>query len=706
MRGYRRSLPARSALPIAIVLALAGAGSALAATCTVNSNNDDPFDATEKVRSVDSTGWNPATTITLRDCIVAANLMTGAFGEPTTPGMDIDLNAIAGQTITLSDALPLVFNNTSIDAGNGAPVTVSGNNVHRVFFISGLPPLANGNVVAPTILTTNNDDARPVSVAMHRLVISNGLARGGDSGLGGGGMGAGGGIFINKNATVSLTDVSFSGNKSLGGISGFSQPNSLGGGGMGPGVGGKGGGGLGNASTTLANRFGGGGLALDSNFPDAGGFGGTGLGQLSVTQNFDVNQFGITYFRSTHAYVPCCLGYGRIGEGGNQPSALEAGFGGGGGGLSSNSHPQGGFGGGGGFSSAVRGGDGGFGGGGAYSSKGGGNGGFGAGGGEGEYFGGSGFHGGTGGIGGGAGSDFNQAGGGGAGFGGALFVRTGGALTLHGSSALSISGGTSTGGTANKSGAAAGAGMFLMSGSNTVFDIDSVATISDNIDDESNIVLEDGNSYTQGCPTGADPACGSAFSKTGRGTLVTNGRVYALNIIIDAGTVEANGQFGYSAVHVNAGGRLSGTGTPAPVTLSAGGILSPGKVTTTGNLGVMHPFQVSWHSQGIAEFRLSSTQATSSTISVNSLQSISGDSGLRSVRVLIGTSMPMVGVTYNLANCSSRCMGFPSVPLTLADFAIDPASTVHGTLGLSMSHLTLTVTEVISDRIFYGSMEY
>ncbi len=129
-------LSSRRVLAIAVEASLFSASAstlAAAATCTVNSNTDDPADASAKVTTVDSSGWAGAnkSTISLRDCIVAANLMTGSLGAPAAEGMTIDLSAIPGQTITLGDALPLIFNNTNVDAGAGAPVTVDGAGAHR-----------------------------------------------------------------------------------------------------------------------------------------------------------------------------------------------------------------------------------------------------------------------------------------------------------------------------------------------------------------------------------------------------------------------------------------------------------------------------------------------------------------------------------------------------------------------------------------------
>src|SRR4051794_35377809 len=80
-----------------------------ATTCTVNSNLDDPNDASAKVIAVPPGVWSgaSASVVTLRDCVIAANLMTGSSGAPNGP-MSIDASAIAGQTISLQDNLPLL----------------------------------------------------------------------------------------------------------------------------------------------------------------------------------------------------------------------------------------------------------------------------------------------------------------------------------------------------------------------------------------------------------------------------------------------------------------------------------------------------------------------------------------------------------------------------------------------------------------------
>ena len=248
-----------------------------AETCTLNTNADDPADASAKVTAVPPSPWSGANNkiVTLRDCIVAANLMTGSTGAPNGTMM-IDAGLVGGQTIALQDNLPLLFNNTTINGGGGAAVTIDGGGTHRIFFVSGLPPI-------PASGTPDPDGSQATSVSLSNLILQNGNASGGSGG--GGGMGAGGALFVNKAASVVLTDVSFGGNIASGGSGG----SSLGGGGMGAGASSKGGGGLNSPST-----FGwGAGVGTTGAF-GPGGFGGTGLGQLSANQGllpayFDVD---------------------------------------------------------------------------------------------------------------------------------------------------------------------------------------------------------------------------------------------------------------------------------------------------------------------------------------------------------------------------------------------------------------------------------
>ena len=95
-------------------------------TCTVNTTLDNPDTAASNVGVSTNSG-------TLRECILVANLLTGSTGTPTLPGLTITfIPALSGATIALDNDLPLLFNNTTIDASALAnPVNIDGGGLHR-----------------------------------------------------------------------------------------------------------------------------------------------------------------------------------------------------------------------------------------------------------------------------------------------------------------------------------------------------------------------------------------------------------------------------------------------------------------------------------------------------------------------------------------------------------------------------------------------
>ena len=96
------------------------------------------------------------------------------------------------------------------------------------------------------------------------------------------------------------------------------------------------------------------------------------------------------------------------------------------------------------------------------------------------------------------------------------------------------------------------------------------------------------NSSTTFIGTIQDGTGTTALTKTGTGTLtLTGAHTYNGATTVDAGTLAVNGSLA-SAVTVNNGGTLGGTGTVGPVTVHGGGTLSPGNsigaLTVNGNL--------------------------------------------------------------------------------------------------------------------------
>lgn len=615
-----------------------------AATCTVDSNADNPDTASNKVNGATVSG-------SLRDCILAANLLTGSTGTPSGT-MTIDLSGIAGQTITLGSALPLIFNNTVVDAGDGAEVTVDGGDAYRIFFVSGLPSIPASGKPDP-------DGAQPVAVSLRNLRLQHGLAQGGEACKhAGGGMGAGGALFVNHFANVTLDGVSFDANAAIGGTV-IGSSCSGGGGGMGTGLSlGVGGGGLGAASLG-----GGGGIGTSGTATAAGGWAGQGLGQISSAQGFSSAHFDVDSGSGAS-------GLGLIGGGGFLND--DGGFGGGGG-LGG----DGGFGGGGGV--AAQGyrngsfyhGNGGFGGGGGYSNSLAGIGGFGGGNaiGIGAY---------TGGAGGGTGG--TDGGGGGAGLGGAVFVRSGGSLTLrHAGSGRAGTGGVIAGQgyASGGSGAATGTGFFLMSGAATTFDVSGTYTITDTLSDDSVNAIHC-------CSFKPGNGAGAAVVKQGAGTLILSGHNSYVGLTsINAGTLGGNGY-------------LAG-----PIILAGGARLAPGDPSAAGGVGELTTGSLTWAGGGVMSLQLGAKSARSDLVFVKGNLYKSG-TGPFEFHFGIGSSPPVIGTTYGLIRSTT------SNAFTAGDFSFDTDAAYQSLTGhfeVVGGWVNFIVTGVASDHIFADGLD-
>jgi hypothetical protein len=315
-------------------------------------------------------------------------------------------------TVTLNGPLPPIQHDLTIDGGTFGNVVIDGNAAFRALWADG------GNV------------------SLHALRIQNVLAQGGVGGTGfptagGGGLGAGAGLFI-RSASVTLSAVFFSGEVVRGGAGGTGQGSGSSGGGGG---GGGGLGGAGGAAGPPVSPGGGGGGVLGSGTAAgavSGGPGGVGGGGGGSDAGGSDGPGGIGYAGGT-AGANAAPGTGGAGGFG----------GGGGGGGAASSGAAGGFGGGGGAagSSFVGGGTGGPGGGSAGN------------GGGGVAVGGAlvaGVKGGDGANGDGT-ATTGAGGGGGAAVGPAVFLF-GGSITIMNSGAAA---GTATGGAAGASGAGA-----------------------------------------------------------------------------------------------------------------------------------------------------------------------------------------------------------------------------------------------------------
>ncbi len=158
-----------------------------------------------------------------------------------------------------------------------------------------------------------------------------------------------------------------------------------------------------------------------------------------------------------------------------------------------------------------------------------------------------------------------------------------------------MQGGATTAGSGYQIAAAAGSGLFLMSGATTTFDIAGTYTISDSIADDSPTSLP-GGSYTAGAGAGA------SITKQGAGTLILSGNsTYAGGSLVNAGTLQVDGSIGDATV---AGGTLGGTGSVGNIALNSGAI-APGD-----SPGTLNGTSLTWNGGSAFNFELGATSST------------------------------------------------------------------------------------------------
>ena len=510
-RPLGRALLSGTALTGALAGAVLFAGPADAANFLVSNTNDAGADS-------------------FRQAIINANATAGTNTITFANGLG---------TITLTSGdLPAVQNNVTI-LGNNA--TLSGNNQFRGLFIGAWTP--------------GTATQAPVTVTIQDLAIANAKAQGGGGGGGGGGgAGLGGAIFVANFANVTVSNVTLSSNSAQGGGGG-----GFGFGGGGGGMGGGGGGGTGSEIGGVGG--GGGGLGVGAS---GGTVGGNINGSPGIATGASPGGAGV----GAGGLGPAGLGGAGGGGGGSGAVAILDNFAGGGGGVGGvgGATSLGGFGGGGGGGAIGGGGAGGVGGFGGGGGAGGGfgfrgnGGGFGGGGGAGGN---GGVGAGGGGFGGGGGGNFSgAAGGGGAGMGGAIFVQSGGSLTLSGP--LTINGSSVTAGSGGGSGvggggngSAIGAGFFLNGSGTLTFapGAGQAQVVSDAIVD--------------GAGSGVSGGSGSwGLSKTGAGTLTLSGtNAYSGGTTVTGGLINFNSasNFGSGLITLNGGGLQWAAGTSTDI---------------------------------------------------------------------------------------------------------------------------------------------
>ena len=198
-----------------------------------------------------------------------ASLVSAVNQANASPGPDT-LNLGAGCTYTLTapnnrwygpNGLPAVASDVTIE-GNGATIERStSSSKFRLFFVGA--DFANPQ-------TSNYVSPGPGRLTLMDVTLAGGLAKGGDSNLGGGGAGMGGAIF--SQGTVIIERSTLTGNTAQGGESGNTAVGD-GGGGIGTDSSGSAGGGFGSGSFGGATGGAGGGSNLFGKGGGGAGFG-------------------------------------------------------------------------------------------------------------------------------------------------------------------------------------------------------------------------------------------------------------------------------------------------------------------------------------------------------------------------------------------------------------------------------------------------
>lgn len=595
--GTEITLPA-TGLGLAVGMTLSGSGIPAGTTITAINGNQVTLSQAIAPTTVEFTGSLPATVVgqnTIRLTAVDSRLKVGSAisGSGIPAGTTITAIDTSTGVITLSNNLtgaPTQFSSKSITAQSGAQLTLlstSGLEVGMQVEGEGIPAgttisAINGNVVtlssAPTGTVNGFVASSPYRVggSLNNIAIT-------------GVTGANGGNGVNaSSAIVYITDGE--GRDGTNGGDGKNGSGSVGGSG---GNGGSGSNGIpfnfeltketlektADAVSATAEA-----AAALATFPPNGALSAAHIAEAAVAYGqlaiaiANLTQWGIDLSNGTA---------GRGGAGGNGGDGGDgstfygggAGGAGGDGGSGALSHTDGGDGG-----------EGGEGGAGGFGAGGGSGGAGGAGGGTGNASDGEAGAGGQAGFGGGVGSNGDGLyGGGGSGYGGAIFVRNGGTLTLSGNVLFRentvLAGSSNNGG---ESGQAAGSDIFMMKGSNVLLAPGNGKTIriEGQIADDSSASIA-GGSYAPGA--GADLRIGGGGLVQLAGTNTYSGKT-----ILEGATLETTlgqGIHPTSSVVFNGQGSLGGLNTG-----NAGVLLLSENVTQ--RAGSVVPGQFIWNGAG------------------------------------------------------------------------------------------------------------
>ena len=175
------------------------------------------------------------------------------------------------------------------------------------------------------------------------------------------------------------------------------------------------------------------------------------------------------------------------------------------------------------------------------------------------------------------------------------------------------------------------------------------------------------------------------LSKAGSGALVLTGNsTYTGGTTISGGTLVVNGSIANSAVTVNVGGRLAGTGTVGATTIVSGGTLapgnSPGTLTVQGNLafqsGALYLVQIN-------SSTASSTNVTGSANLAGTVQALLSGSVSRAYTILHAAG-GFGGTTF--AEVSGNLPGFSkSLSYTSTDVVLNLAAALGTGIALNQN---------------------
>lgn len=652
-------------------------------------------------------------------------------------------------TYNVSNEADLLTAISGINASPGTTPAASSNQVNlntaTINLTGNLPVLLNGATFTSTVGGTTIDGGgtrrllatAKSSLSLDGVILNAGLAQGSNgTNRGGGGLGAGGGIYIDFGQTLLIQNTEITNCDAVGGNGGSSGFAGAGGNasfgsaeqsGNGSASAGYGGGSGGNGGLNGGGAIGSGGStgAVGSGLPGnpntgflgkdggnggqggycGGGGGGGGAGAASIAGSSGGGGGGST--GGSAAGSPYGgSGFGRaygIGGGGGPGGGGGGGFGGGGGAGSQTSAPPGG--GGGGF------GGGGGGGGGSESDPGD----IGGSGGAGGKFGGAGSNGSSGGMG---------SGGGGGALGGAIFVADGATLQIGNSVTIPANPGANsnsvTAGTGANSGTAAAPDIFLFRGASLSFvgttsqsapyaiqgdtlapaisstDYDAGLTV--NVSSGATITLGSANNSYHGNTTISSGTL-SISSDANLGSVPTG--VTANSITLGGGTLETTASF---TLNSNRGITLTAA-TNNGISPTSGTLTYNGLITGSGNLAKSGSGTLALGASNTGY--TGATSITAGTLQTNIANAILNTSSL--------TLSNVSGVSFNLNNTNQTIgtlsgggttggnISLGSGTLTINQLALGTfAGNITGTGGLTLSGSSTNVLNLSGTNTYSG----